>query len=56
MTKPEKENNKYYEATGFHTTRYFAQKAATNGDVAVKVDHGYTTMPYSNYQIWINQK
>lgn len=44
-----------------YTTRYQAQKAATNGEVTVKLDNGnggagYTLMTARDYQIWRKQK
>jgi len=56
MTQKAKLNAIHLEQTGLHITRYYANKEATNGDFAVKVDGGYTTMSYTDYQTWINQK
>jgi len=56
MTQKAKLNAAHLDQTGLHITRYYANKEATNGDFAVKVDGGYTTMSYTDYQTWINQK
>lgn len=44
------------EKTGLYINRYYANKAKSGGEVAVKVDGGYTLMSYSNYQTWRKQK
>ena len=56
MTQKAKLNAIHLEQTGLHATRYFANKSATNGDFAVKVDGGFTAMSYTDYQTWINQR
>ena len=39
-----------------YDTRYQARKAATGGEVVVKVNGGYTVMSARDYQIWRKQK
>lgn len=46
----------YNEKTGLYTSRYYAKKAASGGEVVVKVCGGYTIMSASEYRIWKKQK
>lgn len=42
--------------TGLYTSRYYARKDATGGDVVVKVCGGYRIMSASDYNVWRKQR
>lgn len=44
------------ERTGLYKTRYYANKAKSGDEVAVKVEGGYKLMSYSDYHIWRKQQ
>ena len=46
----------YDQTSGLYTSRYYARKAATGGEVVVKVDGGYKIMSASDYNVWRKQR
>lgn len=50
------DKNGYNACTGLYKSRYYAKKAASEGDVVVKVEGGYRVMWANEYEVWKNQK
>ena len=46
----------YDQTSGLYISRYYARKAATGGDVVVKVTGGYKIMSASDYNVWRKQR
>ena len=46
----------YDQTSGLYTSRYYARKAATGGEVVVMVNGGYKNMSASDYNIWRKQR
>lgn len=47
----------YNQESGLYTSRYYAKKDVTGGEVVVKVDGGYKIMDISYYyNIWRKQR
>lgn len=51
-----KELNGIDKETGLFTSRYYANKAKSGDEIAVKVCGGYRLMTYNDYNIWKKQK